>query len=199
MVQVCGMSQCAKIHYCTHTHTTHFPVPMLNPNGVVPLHSCLFVKIIKYFIVVCHFLASIQDTQHVIIFSSNTVTAIPWRRNSAVFKVSNFSVFATSQIDSSYSINYIYENYIPTMLSCAIGPDRSLFNMKDIKWYEDIPIKQVASSTTTASPSSTIHPIFCSQPLWLWWRVLIILDTPHVLPTGSLIWQCQNIVCQYHT
>jgi len=52
------------------------------------------------------------------------------------------------------------------MSDCAVGPDGKLLNAKDIEWYEDIDsselIKQAAtpSSTTTASSSATIHPIF---------------------------------------
>jgi hypothetical protein len=58
-------------------------------------------------------------------------------------------------------------NSVPTMSDCAIGPDGKLLDTKDIQWYEDVdslePINQAAtpSSTTTASSSATIHPIFC--------------------------------------
>ena len=56
------------------------------------------------------------------------------------------------------------------MSDCAIGPDGKLLDAKNIEWYEDVdssePIKQAAtpSSTTTASSSATIHPIFRGGP-----------------------------------
>ena len=56
------------------------------------------------------------------------------------------------------------------MSDCAVGPDDTLLDVKDIEWYEDAdslePIKQAATSsfTTTASSSVPIHPFFRHGP-----------------------------------